>query len=245
MKPFLILQIRPVDAASDTEFEAFLNYGDLSIDEVKRVRLEKTGLPEIDLDSYSAVIVGGGPSMASDPKGKQPDYQIKFDKQLYELFDKIIEKDFPYLGACYGLCILAMHQGGEVSREKYAEAVEGLTIKINEEGEKDSLLQGLPTEFRAFAGHKEACQEVPPGATLLASSDTCPVHLIRFKKNIYATQFHPELDVHNMLVRTDIYKDKGYFPIEDAEKVKQGARDEGQVTIPQEILKRFVEKYRS
>lgn len=165
-------------------------------------------------------------------------------KDLHNLFDEIIEKDIPYLGACYGLGIIANHQGSVVSKEKYSEDVGAVTIALAEEGKKDDLLKDLPESFRAFVGHKEACQGTPKNAVLLASSETCPVQMIRIKNNIYATQFHPELDVDGIIKRINTYKHAGYFPPEDAEKLIKKVQQEN-ITIPMEIMKRFVEKYRN
>ena len=50
MKPFLIIQIRPEDETSDSEFKAMLNTGGLNMDEVKRFRIEQKSLYEINLD---------------------------------------------------------------------------------------------------------------------------------------------------------------------------------------------------
>ena len=58
-KPFLIIQLRPEDDTADNEFEAFLRHGELNENEVERLRIERTGLPEIDLSRYTAIIVGG------------------------------------------------------------------------------------------------------------------------------------------------------------------------------------------
>ena len=59
MRPFLILQLRPEDETSDNEYEAFLKYGQLEAGNTQRIRIEKGGIPPLDLDDYSAVIVGG------------------------------------------------------------------------------------------------------------------------------------------------------------------------------------------
>jgi GMP synthase (glutamine-hydrolysing) len=60
-KPFLILQLRPEDDTSDSEFEAILKYGELQAQHAHRLRIEKTGIPELALEDYAAVIVGGSP----------------------------------------------------------------------------------------------------------------------------------------------------------------------------------------
>lgn len=40
-KPILIIQLRPEDDTSDNEYQAILNYGELSEEQTKRLRIEK------------------------------------------------------------------------------------------------------------------------------------------------------------------------------------------------------------
>ena len=245
MKPFLILQLRPNDQASDGDFQAFLKASGLKESEVHRIRMEKTGIPEnIVLEEFSGVIVGGGPDNISDDEDKKRDVQKSFEKQLYKLIDEIVKKDFPFMGACYGFGALAHHQEGIVNKTNYSEPPGAVTIRLRDSAGNDDLLKELPTKFRAFVGHKESCQELPARATWLASSQDCPHHIFRLKKNIYATQFHPELDAEGICLRIEIYKNAGYFPPEDAEKLKAECRKED-VTVPMQILKNFADKYRS
>ena len=240
-KPFLLLQLRPERLASNGEYAAFLRKAGLTKYQLVRIRMEQE-LPDVNLDEYSGVIVGGGPSNVSSPAAEKYDYQKRFEPKLKRLVSEIIERDFPYLGECYGLGILAEVLGGRVGQENYREDVGAVTILLNDEGKIDPLLEGLPGSFRVFAGHKEACQELPPNSVLLASSATCPIHMIRVGQNVYGTQFHPELDSHGLEVRITVYKNAGYFPPEDAEKlIAMGHRES--VTVPGEILGRFVERY--
>jgi len=243
MKKFLILQLRP-DKIADTEFAAFLEAGQLTTDEVHRIRMEIAGVPEhVNLDDYCGVIVGGGPSNVSDCETKKSDEQKRFEDDLYGLLDEIVRKDIPFLGACYGIGILSSHQGACVSKENYSEDVGAVTVKMTQEGKEDDLLKGLSEEFRAFVGHKEACQGVPESGVLLASSDTCPVQMYRVKNNVYATQFHPEMDTKEIINRINVYKYAGYFPPEDAGKLIDKANKEN-ITVPEQILQRFIQKYK-
>ena len=91
-------------------------------------------------------------------------------------------------------------------------------------------------------GHKEAISELPPQAVLLATSPACPVQAFRIGSHVYATQFHPELDVAGLCTRIDVYKHAGYFEPEQAGELKAQAR-RSQVTHPPAILRRFVERY--
>ena len=56
MKKFLILQLRPENEASDSEFEAILRFGGLSYEEVHRIRVEQGNVEDINLDNYAAII---------------------------------------------------------------------------------------------------------------------------------------------------------------------------------------------
>ena len=243
MKAFLILQLRELDEAADSEFQAILRYGKLKENEVKRIRMEKESFAGIKAAQFAGTIVGGGPSNVSDDEPGKPAYQKRFEAELDQLYEQIVAQDLPYLGNCYGLGSLARFLGGKVSKENYSEEVGYTTIKLLDEAEDDPLLQGLPPSFAAFVGHKEACQDVPKGGTLLASSAACPVQMVRFKRNIYATQFHCELDADGIAERIHFYKDHGYFAPEAAEKLTDRTRD----IVTREaglILERFIERYR-
>ena len=243
MKPFLILQLRPIDLAADNEFSAFLRYGGLAEHEVHRVRMEKIGIPKLDLSDYSGIIIGGGPSNISDDENKKYPYQRKFEVDLNRLLNKVFENDFPILGTCYGIGALVQHQGGEVSKDRYSESVGVVKIKLTEAGMNDQLSNKLPVNFTAFGGHKEACQELPINAILLATSENCPIQMIRFGNNIYATQFHTELDQEGIQLRINIYKDHGYFSPEDADKLIKIAKN-NEVNFPWIILNQFIKRYK-
>jgi len=239
MKKVLILQFRPEKEVSDDEFKAFLKYGGLNEKEVERIEAHE-GFKDIDLDDYSALIIGGSPYSVSD--GKKTDAQIKTEEKLFKLMREVKKKDFPYWGNCYGLGTIATACNGIVSQDKYSESVGAVEILLNENAKKDDLLSGLDEKFYAFVGHKEACQIVPPDAILLASSKTCPIQLIRYGKNVYASQFHAELDSDGLALRIEYYKDKGYFKSEDAEKlIKEGYKYD--IKVPMKFFKRFIDKY--
>ena len=126
---------------------------------------------------------------------------------------------------------------------KYGEPVGATDVILTDAGQMDPLLSGLPNRIRVFLGHKEACDQVPPGATLLASSELCPVHMFRVGENVYATQFHPEGDTEGFLVRIRVYREYGYFAPDEAEQLSDLVRRE-QTPFAQQILARFVERYR-
>jgi GMP synthase (glutamine-hydrolysing) len=244
MKPFLILQLRPETAASDDEFAAFLAKGGLRAEDVHRIRLDQQDIPQdFDLDEYSGVIVGGGPGCVSDPDDKKTAVEKRIETAVLGLMPDITARDFPFMGCCYGIGILAHHLGAVVSKDKYSEPVGAVTCSLTPAGQGDAMLAGLPDRFRAFVGHKEAAQTLPAGCAHLASSPTCPYQIIRFGQNVYATQFHPEADSDGFAVRIGIYKHRGYFPAHEADALIAMCHSE-EVHMPERILRNFVQHYR-
>jgi GMP synthase (glutamine-hydrolysing) len=243
LKKFLILQLRPENEASDSEFEAILRFGGLSHEEVHRIRVEQGNVEDINIDNYSAIIAGGSPFDVSIPEEKKSVVQKSVEEFFNTLFDKVIPQDFPFLGACSGNGLLGRYCGATISNN-YAETLGSVDVWVTDEGGKDPLLKGLPKNFSAMVGHKEACDTVPPGAVLLVSSDPCPVQMFRLKKNIYATQFHPEADVDEFILRVKVYKYAGYFRPEEAEDLIEAIR-KSNTPVPKIILSRFIDRYRS
>ena len=241
MKPFLFLGIRAQDAAADDEYAAVLRCAGLDEPDVRRVRLERDELAPLDLDDWSGIVVGGGPWNVSDPEQAKGPEQLRGEARLRDLARQVVDADFPFLGACYGVGTLGTLAGGVVDRT-WSEPIGAVTITLTEEGAADPLLGGLPPVFDAFLGHKEAVSTLPGGAVLLASSSTCPVQAFRIGRHVYATQFHPELDVDGLVTRIETYAGFGYFAEGEGEELVRLARA-AVVTEPPRILARFVELY--
>lgn len=239
MKPFLLLATRRVDRAADDEYAAMLRFCGLDEPQLRRIRMEQGPVGPIRLDDWSGVILGGGPLNSSDVDKSRT--QRRIEAEIHALLDDIVARDFPFLGACYGISTLGVHQGGIVDGT-YREPVGPTAVMLTEYGRADALFGELPATFEAFLGHKEAIRELPDHAVHLASSATCPVQAFRVGANVYATQFHPELDVAGIQTRIDVYKHAGYFEPHEADSLKAQARASS-VVHPPAILRRFVELY--
>lgn len=244
MKPFLILQLRPETEASDNEYQAILHKSGITPERAHRIRLDCQNLPDnLNLVNYSGVIVGGGPGCVSDAPEKKTSVEARIEAAVLSLMPEITANDVPFLGCCYGIGILGHHLGATVSKEKFGEDVGTADCSLTAAGKTDRLLQGVPPRFDAFVGHKEAVQDLPTGCVHLVSSPTCPFQMIRFGNNVYATQFHPEADGQGFETRINIYKERGYFPPEDAGRLIALCRA-ADVHAPELILRNFVEAYR-
>lgn len=243
-RPFLVLQLRPETEASDDEFAAMLRKGGLAAADVQRVRLDQQDLPEgLRLDDYSGVIVGGGPGCISDAPEDKSEVEARIEATVMSLMPEITARNYPFLGCCYGIGILGKHLGTDVSKAAYAEPVGTSHCTLTEAGMVDPLLAGMPREFDAFVGHKEALQDLPEGCTHLVRSGPCPYQMVRYGQNVYATQFHPELDSDGIETRVGVYKHRGYFQPEEAHALIAMARA-ADVHAPEKVLRNFVTRYR-
>lgn len=237
-QPFLLLSIRSVEAAAAEEYTAFQRGLGLTRQQLHRIRLDREW-PSIQLADYSGIILGGGPYNMSDPEEIKSAAQRRAEAWILRLLDEVVATDFPFLGACYGIGTLGRHQGYDVGRD-YPEPAGPLTVDLTPAGQADPLFAGLPATFFAYGGHKEGLNSarLGPNGVLLATSAAAPVQAFRVGENVYATQFHPELDYPGMCTRLEVYQDVGYFPAEELESLKQLC-----ATVPVELVVRILHNF--
>ncbi|MBI1301390.1 MAG: glutamine amidotransferase [Alphaproteobacteria bacterium] len=238
----LILQLRPEDIISESEFACVLKYGDLSVQDTHRIRVEQAGIPDnLNLEAYAAIIVGGSPFDITTPEDKKSRIQKKIEADFDNLLEKVVTQDIPFLGCCSGNGLLGKHLGAKISKQ-YGEALDCTTLEITEDGKEDKLLRGFPDHIDVLLGHKEAVDETPDSAVLLMTGENCPVQMFRVGQNVYATQFHPEADADEFCLRIDTYSNYGYFEPHEADGLKRSV-SEKPTPYAHKILKRFVDIY--
>lgn len=240
-RPFVLLATRAQDRPADEEYALFLRFTGLPPERLRRVRLERDPMPEIDLDEVAGILVGGSPFNASDPWEKKSPVQRRVEAEMAALLDEVVSRETPFLGACYGVGTLGTHLGASIDGT-FAEPISVVDVSLTDDGRADPLLAGMPATFPAFVGHKEAISALPAAATLLASSPTCPVQMFRVGRNAYATQFHPELDLDGIVTRIHAYASYGYFGPDELDLTLAAVR-RAPVTAPARILRTFVERY--
>lgn len=104
-----------------------------------------------------------------------------------ELFDLGV----PILGICYGMQLLSHLLGGKVAKVELAEygraKIEVLDLNA-------AIFRGLPKEFYVWMSHGDTVVELPPGARVLAKSESGLIAAMAFtEKPIFGLQFHPEV----------------------------------------------------
>lgn len=241
MRPFLLIATRD-DLAAAGELAAVLRSTGLPADQLVHLRLDQAPLPDdFDLDDYSGIFLGGSPYNSSDPIEKKSETQQRVEADLRRLLDEIVARDFPFFGLCYGVGALGGHQGGKVDNT-YAEKVGPITVTLTDAAAADQLASAMPTSFEAFVGHKEALAVLPSNAVLLATGTVAPHQFFRIKNNIYATQFHPELDAPALMARIALYHGHGYFEPDEVAIINDRAYAADVSQAPW-LLRRFTEVF--
>jgi len=239
MKPFLFLAARPEADAVGPEYESMRVAMGLEPERLEHLRLDREPLGEPPLDRVAGVVVGGSSYNVITPEREKSATQLRVEDDLARLAEAALARDFPVLFTCYGIGVLTRVLGGTLGT-RYAEPADSIELTLTPEGVADPLVGVLPERFHAFAGHKEAADDLPPDAVLLASSARCPVQVYRVGRRVYATQFHPEVSAEDFIARAVVYRHHGYFPADelDAFNARVAAAS---VTEPRRMLRRFVE----
>lgn len=241
MRPFLLLSTRDHDQAAAAEYRSVLRHTGLEPSALAHHRVESEPLPAMDLSDFSGILLGGSSFNISD--SHKTATQERVESELSDLVAELVDRDYPFLGLCYGVGTVTTHLGGVVDR-RYGEPVGAIEVTLTDDGAEDPLLEGVPESFEAFVGHKEASNGVPPGASLLATGTECPVQMYRVGANVYVTQFHPELDAEDLAARMRIYRTAGYFEPAEMEELIAMAFASGVNGSQHLLLRNFVSRYR-
>ena len=101
--------------------------------------------------------------------------------------------EMPLFGVCYGHQLMAHALGGEVDYHPAGREAGSKTISLSECGRGERLLADHPAPFSAHLTHMQTVTRLPPGATVLASSQHDPHQIVRYGAHAVSTQFHPEI----------------------------------------------------
>jgi GMP synthase (glutamine-hydrolysing) len=124
-----------------------------------------------------ALVFSGGPASVYDPGAPH------IDKGVYEL-------GLPILGICYGMQAMAQDLGADVAcatRKEFGKTRLDVVVE-------NLLFADLNPELVCWMSHGDTVESPPPGFTVLASTDNCPVAAMGdLERSFYAVQFHPEV----------------------------------------------------
>lgn len=167
------------------------------------------------MSDYQGLILGGSGDFDFDGNRPKDDAARLMSYELLDklspLFAYVFEHDIPTLGICYGHQLLGAFAGAEVRYDADQKKTGSHEVKLMVDKNDYFLFSDLPDSFRAHYGHKDSLDRVPEGAVLLLNGgEKCRVSALRYKNNIYTTQFHPELNFDDMVER--VKNSPGYLP---------------------------------
>ena len=137
----------------------------------------ETSITDILNREPAALILSGGPSSI-------------FGNEAPEFDKAILDTDLPILGICYGLQLLAHHQGGEV--ESTGQGEYGFAeIELDD---NSGLFDSVPQTSKVWMSHMDRVSKIPNGwHTLAHSSNGVIAAMANEDQSRVATQFHPEV----------------------------------------------------
>lgn len=145
--------------------------------------LYRTAAPVPHIASYDGLIFLGGPMSAID--------RLPFLDVERRLISQAIELRQPLLGVCLGSQLIAGVLGAAVRRNPVKE-IGWFDVRFTPAASSDPLFSSFAAPESIFHWHSDTW-DLPPGATLLASSDACPNQAFRAGPLIYGFQFHLEV----------------------------------------------------
>ena len=136
-----------------------------------------TPASEIAAKEPSALILSGGPASV-------------YADDAPELDPAVFDLGLPILGFCYGQQIMAKTLGGVVGHTEIGEYGPATINRVA----PSKLLDGTPEEQTVWMSHRDSVAKVPEGFVITSSTSVCPVASMECaERNLYATQFHPEV----------------------------------------------------
>ena len=138
-------------------------------------------IKENDIDiCIKGIILSGGPLNV---------YQIK----RYSFDQKIIGKEIPVLGICFGHQILSKLNGGKVKQSKHREFGLANIFKKNNSLLTKEIFKNKK-KIKVWMSHADQVSKLPKGFRVVASSQNSKFAIVEDKtKKFYGVQFHPEV----------------------------------------------------
>jgi len=142
------------------------------------------GLPEHG--AHASVVITGSHAMVTDHSA--------WSERAAAWLAEEVRLGTPVLGVCYGHQLLAHALGGVVANNPKGLEFGTVEMRLEPEAETDALFRDLPPSLPVQASHTQSVLRLPAEAVRLASSVMDANHAVRFARNAWGVQFHPEFD---------------------------------------------------
>ncbi|NIL96028.1 MAG: type 1 glutamine amidotransferase [Planctomycetales bacterium] len=197
---FLLLQVRnPADPMRRQEVRCFNRVLQCNGDQITPWDLLAGPPAAADLDAHDAVLLGGSghySATSSDP----------WIDPVLDCLRDIHRTSKPTFASCWGFQAMARAMGGEVIKDMQRAELGTHWLHLTPAGHNDPIFSPLGEIFGGQMGHEDRVSRLPADAVRLASTDLVENQAYRFEgKPIYCTQFHPELNLADLIGRVNQY----------------------------------------
>ena len=139
------------------------------------------GNHDVDVQDFDGFIISGSRSSVNDPK--------LWIEELLNLIRRIIEREVPLVGLCFGHQAIAKSLGGLVSKSKTGWNIGCVPVELTAAGK--SILNVAQHSY-LYAFHQDNVETLPDNARLIGSTEICENFIVEFKKGVIGFQGHPE-----------------------------------------------------
>ena len=197
---YLLLQIRnPDDPMRSHEVECFSRALQASPGQIEVVDLLTERPSDLHFHKRDVVLFGGSGHYSAAGEGE-------WLERALDVLREVHNRKQPTFASCWGFQAMARAMGGRVVNDPTRAEVGTHTLQLTPAGQDDPVFGPLGATFDAQMGHEDCVVELPPDTTLLASSDKVTHQAYRFDDApIYCTQFHPELNRADLILRLEAY----------------------------------------
>jgi GMP synthase (glutamine-hydrolysing) len=230
---YLLLQVRnDDDPMRQQELACFARALDTNVEKIGVFHLMDDSLEARHFRDVDILLLGGSGDYSAAGEGEW----------LWRALDSlrlVHGAAKPTFASCWGFQAMARALGGQVVNDPAHAELGTHRLRLTHAGRNDPVFAPLGETFLGHMGHEDCVIELPPQATLLASSDRVVNQAYRLEDApIYCTQFHPELNCNDLMQRVRQYphyveRIAGLPPERFGEMIEEAPETEA-------LLKRFV-----
>ena len=197
---FLLMQVRNADDPMiEQEVAAFSRVLDCDPAQISIHDLLQGGPPPNVLHAADVVLLGGSGHYSAASEGL-------WLERILDTLREIHSQSKPTFASCWGFQAMARAMGGSVIHDIDRAELGTHHLTLTPAAQDDPVFHPLGESFLAQMGHVDRVETLPDDAELLASTEVVENQAFRFVgKPIYCTQFHPELNVDNLIGRVRTY----------------------------------------
>jgi GMP synthase (glutamine-hydrolysing) len=233
---YLLLQVRnSEDPMRQHEVQSFCRVLATTAERIGVFDMLSGRLTAADIAGTDMFLLGGSGHYSVTDDGRWLQRALESLRDVYN-------SGKPTFASCWGFQAMARAMGGRVVKDLSHAEVGTHWLKLTTAGLADPIFGPLGETFPGQMGHEDHVIQLPADTTLLASSGLVQNQAYRFNdRPIYCTQFHPELNYDDLMLRVQHYPEyveriAGLPPDRFSELL-------GETPGTERLLKRFVTQF--